>query len=152
MEKSIEIKPLMGFGSLKFGVTAAEVEQYFGPPQETETLEVEDESDVVDVWSYWDMGHSVYFERAMNGACTNFETDNEQALLFGEYPIGMNKEAIIRLMKDNGYENFEAETEDEGEEILFFSQAQLQVVFEEDTAVLVSWAVDMDDNDKVLWP
>ena len=152
MEKKLLILPKVGFGDLKFGADKKEVEAYFGAPQETETLEIEEEEDDVEVWSYWDDGHAVYFEKEVNDVCTNFETDNEEATLFGEKVMGKGAEAIVSLMKANGYNEFETEEEDPDEIIYFFHDANLQFVFESGELVLVSWAVDMDEEGKVRWP
>lgn len=34
----------------------------------------------------------------------------------------------------------------------FFNDAHLQVVFEKEKPVLVSWAVAMDDEENIQWP
>ncbi len=153
MKETLEIKPLEGFGKLKFGATQQEVEDIFGKPQETESIEVEDEINEVLVWSYWEQGHAIYFEEDLKGVCTNIETDNEEATLFGEHIFKMKEEDIVALMKTNGFGFFEIEDDDDMEErILFFNDAHLQFVFEQEQLVLVSWAVAMDDNENILWP
>ncbi len=151
MKENLAIKPLIGFGDLKFGATKKEVEEFFGSPQEVETLDMEGEDGQVEVWSYWDQGHSVYFEKELKDICSNFETDNETATLFGKEVFSLSKEEIVGLMKEQGYETQEEEKEDE-ELIIFFPDAHMQFVFENDDLILVSWAVAMDDNEKVLWP
>lgn len=152
MKNSIEIKPMVGFGDLKFGASKEEVEQYFGPSQETEMLDVEDEINEVEVWSYWDQGHSVYFEKQENDVCTNFETDNEEALLFGEKVFSMDEDQLIAHMDVNGFTDVEIDEEEPGERILFFDGAHMQFVFEEGQMSLVSWAVAVDDDAKIIWP
>lgn len=148
-----EIKPLVGFGSLKFGSTQKEVEKAFGPPQETETIDVEEDIHEVEVWSYWEEGHAVYFEKELDNVCTNFETDNPDATLFGQKVFELNKEDIISIMKENGYEEHEVDKDEELDElILFFFDAHMQFVFEKDNLVLVSWAVAIDDEEQVDWP
>lgn len=152
MKKNLEIKPMLGFGDLKFGAGQDAVKKYFGDPQETETLDVEGEIHDVEVWSYWDQGHSVYFEKELNNVCTNFETDNEDATLFGQRIFDLDEPQIINLMKQQGFSDFEEEEDEPGEKIVFFGDAHLQFVFEEGELVLVSWAVAMDDDEKILWP
>jgi hypothetical protein len=56
----------------------------------------------VEVWSYWDQGHSVYFEKEPKEVCTNFETDNEEAELFGEKVFKLDEPRIIDLMVSQG--------------------------------------------------
>ncbi len=143
---------MVGFGDLKFGATYQEVEAYFGVPQEKEILDVEGEIDDVDVWSYWDQGHSVYFEKNLNNVCTNFETDNEEAVMFGKKVFKLDEGQLVDLMKGQGFTDFEVEEEEPGEKIVFFHEAHLQFVIEGDKLVLVSWAVAMDDEEKILWP
>jgi hypothetical protein len=152
MSNELEIKPKVGFGELKFGVDMKSVENYFGPPQETETINVEDEIQDVELWSYWELGHSVYFEKELDSVCTNFETDNEEVTLFGSKIFEFDEQQLIDLMKENGYPEFETEEEEPGERILFFPDAHLQFVIEDEELALVSWAVAMDDDDKILWP
>lgn len=153
MKEILEIKPLKGFGDLMFGATQKEVEQVLGPPQETETIDVEEEIHEVVVWSYWDKGHAVYFEKELNNVCTNFETDNDQAVLFGEKVFSLDEDAVVQLMKSSGYEDMEIEDDDDfGERILFFHEAHLQFVFENGKLSLVSWAVAMDDDNQIIWP
>ncbi len=151
MKENLEIKPLIGFGDLKFGASKKEVESFFGSPQEVETLDMEGEDGQVEVWSYWDQGHSVYFEKELKDICSNFETDNESSILFGKEVFSLSKEEVMELMKEQGFAEVEEEKEDE-ELIIFFPDAHMQFVFEKDDLVLVSWAVAMDDKEKVLWP
>ncbi len=153
MKDLLEIKPMTGFGELLFGAAQDEVEAVLGPPQETETIDVEGEIHEVIVWNYWDKGHAVYFEKELNNVCTNFETDNENALLFGEKIFALDQAGIIGLMKKNGYQEYETEEDpDLDEYIIFFHAAHLQFVLEQGKLVLVSWAVAMDDDEKILWP
>ncbi len=153
MKELLEIKPLIGFGDIKFGAGQKDVEEILGPPQETETIDVEEEIHEVVVWSYWEKGHAVYFEKELGDVCTNFETDNENALLFGKRIFKLDQEAIIGLMKENGYEEYEIEQDDELEEkIIFFAGAHMQFVFDDNALALVSWAVAMDDEDNIRWP
>lgn len=152
MKKNLEIKPMTGFGELKFGADKETVEKYFGEPQETEMLEVEDEIQKVDVWSYWELGHSVYFEEEQKNLCTNFETDNEESTLYGTKIFDLDEQGLIDLMKNHGFSEFEVEEEEQGERIVFFPDAHIQFVFEDEELALVSWAVAMDEDDNILWP
>ncbi len=153
MKEILEIKPLTGFGDIKFGAGQGEVEKILGPPQETETIDVEEEIHEVVVWSYWEQGHAVYFEKDLGDVCTNFETDNENALLFGKKIFKLGQDEIIGLMKENGFEEHEIEEdEDLDEKIIFFGGAHMQFVFDDDSLALVSWAVAMDDEENIRWP
>ncbi len=153
MKELKEIKPLKGFGDIKFGVSQDEVLKLLGEPSEKETIDVEGEIHEVEVWSYWDDGHSLYFEKDLNNVCTNFETDNEGVTLFGEKVFAMNQDQIIALMKTNDFSDFEIEDDPELDElIVFFHEAHMQFVFENGRLELVSWAVAMNDKEEIMWP
>ncbi len=153
MKELKEIKPMQGFGDIKFGVGHEEVLKLLGEPSEKETIDVEGEIHEVEVWSYYDAGHSLYFEKDLNNKCTNFETDNEDATLYGEKVFALGQDAIIALMKKNNFSEFEIEDDPELDEvILFFHEAHMQFVFENNRLELVSWAVAMNDQEEILWP
>lgn len=152
MNNNLEIKPLVGFGELKFGAEHSLVENYFGEPQEIESLPGEaDESDA-EVWNYWDEGHSVFFDLDQKNRCTCFETDNEEALLFGKSVFDMNEAQVVELMKANGFSDIDAEDEEWGERRLSFNDAVVDFYFEDDKLISVSWGVMIDDDDQVKWP
>lgn len=153
MSNKLEIRPLVGFGDLKFGADQAEVENYLGEPQEIEDLPGEaDESDA-EVWNYWDDGHTVFFEKDMDNKCTCIETDNDEAILFGKKVFDLNENQIIELMETNGFREIDSEDEEWGERRVSYSDAVMDFYFEDDKLISVSWGVMIDiDNDKADWP
>ena len=153
MSNKLEIRPLLGFGELKFGADQSDVENYLGEPQEIEDLPGEaDESDA-EVWNYWDEGHTVFFEKDMENNCTCFETDNEEAILFGKNIFDLNEKQIIELMETNGYREIDTEDEEWGERRVSYSDAVMDFYFEDDNLISVSWGVMIDlENDKAEWP
>lgn len=153
MKKDLIIKPLVGYGDLKFGATKNEVNAALGEPQEIETIAGDEDFSDVEVWSYYDQGHAVYFEKEFEDRCTNFETDHDEATLFGKNVFELKEKEIISLMKENGFSDFEAEDEAEWEErrVSFFD-AQVDFIFDDEALVQVSWAVGFNENEEVNWP
>ena len=153
MSNKLEIRPLVGFGELKFGADQSDVENYLGEPQEIEDLPGEvDESDA-EVWNYWNEGHTVFFEKDMENKCTCFETDNEEAILFGKNIFDLNEKQIIELMETNGYREIDTEDEEWGERRISYSDAVMDFYFEENQLISVSWGVMIDlENDQAEWP
>lgn len=153
MSNKLEIRPLVGFGELKFGADQSDVENYLGEPQEIEDLPGEaDESDA-EVWNYWDEGHTVFFEKDMENKCTCFETDNDEAILFGKNIFDLNEKQIIELMETNGYREIDTEDEEWGERRISYSDAVMDFYFEDDQLISVSWGVMIDlENDQAEWP
>lgn len=153
MDNKLEIRPLVGFGELKFGAEHSDVENYLGEPQEIEDLPGEaDESDA-EVWNFWDEGHTVFFEKDMNNKCTCFETDNEEAILFGKNVFDLNEQQITELMQANGFKELDTEDEEWGERRISFSDAVMDFYFEEDQLISVSWGVMIDlEANEAKWP
>jgi len=152
MKENLEIKPLVGFGEIKFGADMDAVKTVLGEPDEAEGLENdEDETDAI-VWNYWNDGYSVFFDEGYDNLCTCFETDNEAALLFGKKVFEMKEAQVIELMKANGIVEVEAEDEAWGERRLTFNDAVMDFYFDNEQLVSVSWGVMTDDEDNVEWP
>jgi hypothetical protein len=153
MSDNLEIKPLVGFGDLKFGAEQSMVENYFGEPQEIEDLPGEaDESDA-EVWNYWDDGHTVFFDNDLKNKCTCFETDNDEVTLYGKNVFEMTESQVIELMQANGFKELDTEDEEWGERRVSFSDAVTDFYFEDDSLVSVSWGVMIDlETDEIKWP
>jgi hypothetical protein len=152
MKNTLEIKPLVGFGDIKFGASKQEVENYFGKPQEVEMLESEEDSGETETWNYWDEGHTVYFEKLEGDVCFNFETDNEEATLFGKKVFELDMNEIIELMNGHDFQDHEIDDEEEGERILSFYDAMIDFVFDENGLGLISWSAGVDEDDRLIWP
>lgn len=153
METPAIIKPLIGFGDLKFGATKNEVKTMLGEPQEVELIEGDEDFSDIEIWFYWDQECSVFFENEFEDKCTNIETDNMAAVLFGKAIFELNEKQIIDLLKENGYSDFETEDDlEEGEKLVSFFDAQVDFLFEGKKLVQVSWAVKISDDETPVWP
>lgn len=151
--KVFEIKPLVGFGDVKFGSEQSEVENILGEPEEIEDLPGEADESNATVWNYWEDGHTIFFEEDFDNRCTCFETDHENAVLFGNHIFDMNEAQITGLMNANGFSDIDAEDEEWGERRVSFNDAVVDFYFENDKLVSVSWGVFIDlDTNKAKWP
>ncbi len=147
---TLEVKLLEGFGELDFGIAPEKVIEFLGNPDEKETFEVPDEGDV-EVYHYWKKGISLFFENPENPALANFETDNEDATLFGRKIFEMNEENIISLMKENGYSEMDVEMMDdeefENEKRVSFDDALVDLFFEDGILMTISWGLILDEDE-----
>lgn len=154
-ELTLEIKPLEGLGELEFGMTPEEVFEYLGKPDEDETFE-DDEMGNTQVFHFWGKSVSAFFENAEDPGLSNLETDNPDATLFGKHIFAMKEADIIKLMKDNGYEDIDTEMmEDEDEDMenekrVSFDDAFIDFFFEDEVLTAVSWGTffDLDEEDE----
>ncbi|MFP4469115.1 MAG: hypothetical protein ACLFPE_00435 [Bacteroidales bacterium] len=152
-ELTLEIKPLEGLGELEFGMTPEEVFEYLGKPDEDETFE-DDEMGDTQVYHFWERSVSAFFENTEEPGLSNLETDNPDVTLFGKHIFAMKEADIIKLMKDNGYEDIDTEMmEDEdleNEKRVSFDDAFIDFFFEDEVLTAVSWGTffDIDEEDE----
>ncbi len=135
---AMTIEPLKGFGDLKFGQTIEKTVKEFGEAEQVEQIDEEDFDSVV--MHYWEKGVSIFFEGISKSVISCFETDNTEATLFGKAVFEMDKNAIIKLMKSNGYKEYELELE-EGENRLTFEDGMIDFFFQNEELIAVSWGV-----------
>jgi len=154
MKDELVIYPLVGVGGLKFGATKKEVEAYFGEPNAVETIPGDEDFLGVDIWSYFEPGHSVYFEQEFDERFTNFETDDESAILFGKQIFSLKEDEVLALMKENGYSDYEIVDKDEfDEKRISFYDAQMDFLFDEEKTLLqINWAVGFTEEEEPVWP
>ncbi|MFW5757663.1 MAG: hypothetical protein ACOCYO_03180 [Bacteroidota bacterium] len=153
MKTTQEIKPLIGFGDLKFGARQSEAENYMGEPEEIEDLPGEEGESDAEVWNYWEQGHTVFFEKDHDNRFTCVETDNDHTILFGQKVFDLNEKQIVELMNKKGFDDIDAEDEQWGERRVSFNDAVMDFYFENDKLITVSWGVMIDLNsDQAQWP
>ena len=153
METQTIIKTLTGLNDIKFGATKNDVKSFLGEPDEVELVEGDEDFSDVEIWFYHDRECSVFFEKEFDDRCTNFETDDPHATLFGKNIFQFDEKKIIALLKSNGYSDFETENNpEEGERLVSFFDAQIDFLFEGKKLVQVSWAVLIDDDENPVWP
>ena len=152
MKEELTIKPLAGFGCVKFGATRNDIQDAYGEPQEVETIKGEAGESDAEAWNYWDKGHTFFFEQDSDNLCTCIETDNDEATLFDKNVFVLSEAQIIKLMNDNGFSDLDTEDEEWGERRVSFNDAVVDFYFEDDNLISVSWGVIADENDKYNWP
>ena len=136
--ENFKIEPLKGYGELQFGMPIDDVVEVLGQPTNQEEIDsaYEDESHVV-VLDYDDHDFSAYFEGDTTLKLTNFYTFNEKSELFGAKIFDLNKEEVIELMKQNGYEAFIEDKEDG--DCITYEELNIDFYFDNNQLVEVFW-------------
>ena len=150
MEEIIEIKPHEGLSGLRFGSVMDDAEKIWGKPEETENLESESGEKSV-VWHYWQKGISLFFE-ANSGVFNCVEIDNEEAVLWGEKIFEINEEEIVELFHKKGIEVSETEDHDWGEKRISFDVLLMDLYFENDLLISVSYCGQHPENEILILP
>ena len=148
--KDFTIKPLKGYGEIPFGMTLDETVKILGMPEFYEELsDMEETGNRSIFYEYEELATNIYFEGITKSVVACFETENEEATLFGEKVFDLNKEAIVILMEEHGFKELEEENEDD-ELRVSFEDALIDFFFEDDMLMAVSWGVLVDEQGDII--
>lgn len=146
----LEIGLLEGLDELKFGDSPETVKNILGEPVEVEDIgeEVDEDLDTI-LWSYDELGLTVFFEGKNKHVLSCFETDNESTTLFDKKLFSLGEKEIIALMKENGLTMMDVEEEEWGEKRVSFDEALIDFYFQNDKLVTVNWGVFVNEDGEI---
>jgi len=138
----MEIKLLKGIKDIEFGVSKYEFVQKHEAELSFEVIE--EDADFKTEASYIEeYGSSLYFEGIeIDMTFAACDTQNKDAILFGEKIFDKTKDEIKALMKENTYKDLEEEVEEWGEERLGYYDARVDFYFDGGKLRSVSWGVE----------
>lgn len=148
MDNKLEIKPLEGFGQIKFGEHVDDIIKIVGEPEETDEINNDDEFEAL-ACNYWEQGFTLFFEGEENSIFTYIEVDNHNSILYGKKIFNLPEGEIIELMKSNGYKIVEVEEENWGEKRLTFDECLLDFYFDNGKLNSVSWGIFLDSKGRI---
>lgn len=148
MTQELEIKPLEGFGNIKFGQHIDEIIESIGEPEETDEINNDEEFEAL-ACNYWERGFTLFFEGEESSIFTYIEVDNQNTTLFGKEVFKMKEGEIIELMKNKGYKIIDPEEENWGEKRITFDEGLIDFYFDNGTLNSVSWGVFIDSKGKI---
>ena len=149
MEKFV-IEPLKGFGEIPFGMALDDAVKRLGNPNFYEELsDMEETGNRSIFYEYDDIETNIYFEGITKSVVACFETENEEAVLYGTKVFGLSRAEVIVLMQDNGFKELEEEDED-GEHRVSFEDAMIDFFFDDNKMTAVSWGVLVDDQGNII--
>jgi hypothetical protein len=142
--------PLKGYGEIPFGMTLDDAVKKLGMPDFYEELsDMEETGNRSIYYEYDELETNIYFEGVTKSVVACFETENEAATLYGKQVFELNKDEVVKLMKDNGFKELEEEVED-GELRVSFEDAMVDFFFEGDKISAVSWGVLVDEQGDII--
>lgn len=137
----MNINLLEGFDDLNFGITREYFLERYPECSDFEILEEEDELKIEGV-QMESLKNTLYFEgdetQMLFTAC---DTENKDALLFGEKIFTKSEKEIIEIMANHKYTNYESEIEEWGEKNISFINAMVDFYFNEGNLTSVSWGI-----------
>ncbi len=150
MMKSFVIEPLKGFGEIPFGMPMDDAVKLLGSPIFYEELsDMEETGNRSIFYEYDDIATNIYFEGITKSVVACFETENENAVLFGTKVMDLNRAQAIELMRENGFKELEEEDED-GEHRVSFEDAMIDFFFKGDKMTAVTWGVLVDEQGNII--
>jgi hypothetical protein len=150
MMKDFTIMPLKGYGEIPFGMTLDDAVKLLNMPDFYEELnDMEETGNRSIFYEYDDIQTNIYFEGITKSVVACFETENENATLYGKKVFDLKKDEVIQLMKAQGFKELEEETED-GELRVSFEDALIDFFFEDNALTAVSWGVLVDDQGNII--
>ena len=148
--ENFTIEPLKGYGEIPFGMTLDEAVKMLGMPNFYEELNDMEETENRSIYyEYDDLQTNIYFEGITKSVVACFETENENATLYGKKVFDLDQNAVIEMMKAKGFSELEQETED-GELRISFEDALIDFFFDEEGMTAVSWGVLVDDQGNII--
>lgn len=148
MTQDLEIKPLEGFGAIKFGQHIDEIISIIGEPEETDEINNDEEFEAL-ACNYWERGYTLFFEGEENNIFTYIEIDNQNSLLFGKEIFKLKEGEIVELMKAKGYKIIDLEEENWGEKRITFDEGLIDFYFDNGNLNSISWGVFIDSRGKI---
>ena len=149
MEKFV-IEPLKGFGDIPFGMALDDAVKKLGSPNFYEELsDMEETGNRSIFYEYDEIDTNIYFEGITKSVVACFETENEDAVLYGTKVLELSRAEVIVLMQDNGFKELEEDDED-GEHRVSFEDAMIDFFFDGDKMTAVSWGVLVDDQGNII--
>ena len=144
------IEPLKGFGDIPFGMALDDAVKKLGNPNFYEELsDMEETGNRSIYYEYEEIDTNIYFEGITRSVVACFETENEEAILYGTKVFELSRAEVIVLMQDNGFKQLEEEDED-GEHRVSFEDAMIDFFFDGDKMTAVSWGVLVDDQGNII--
>lgn len=151
----IEILPLAGLASLKFGATRKELGDLLGDPNGVDRYADEDDF-AAETWHYDDLEMSFVVEEVEDWKLTTITVSADHFSVAGANPIGWEKDQLLEWLKDAdlGEFNLENWSDEEVEDFLLVSIAAKNLNFWLVGGVVteIQWGVGYDNNDAVMWP
>ena len=138
----MEIKLLKGIKDIDFGISKYNFAKELGTELSFEIIEEEADFKTEAVYSE-KYSSSLYFEGIeIDMTFAACDTQNKDAILFGEKIFDKTKDEIKALMKENTYKDLEEEVEEWGEERLGYYDARVDFYFDGGKLRSVSWGVE----------
>ena len=158
MKKALkEIKPGYGLGSLKFGMTRAEVKLLLGEPSYIDKYSYSgSDEDMTESWEYETLLISLSFDEDEDWKLLLISVSSDFYELEGRSLIGQDQENLLKQLEEInlGTLNLEDCSEDDSEDQKIIEIDEKSINFWVNNGVLdeIQWSPLFIDDDTIQWP
>lgn len=150
-----DIKPGIGLGDLKFGMSREEVEALLGKPDEKE-LSYDPEEDSSEAWHYDSLDLSMSFTQDQYWDLVAISVSSDAYLYQGKSLIGLKGVELLSLLEGWGIDDIEAEDQSAGKkmrhEVWTSDEIGIDFWLENDVVSEIQWGPFWSDEDTIEWP
>jgi len=151
--KFFEIKPGIGIGELKFGLTRAEVEKILGKPDEVEKMSHSSFHDEpTEAWHYDGLNLSLAFDEADDWRLVNISTTSDESEIQGKKLFGLTQLSLIRTLNSLGLDDLDIDSSEPGQQLLSSEELHINFWLEKGELAEIQFGPHLIDDDTVKWP
>ena len=157
MKNILEIKPLNGLGSLRFGMSRDEVTSLLGEPEDVDEYSFSGaEDDLSESWHYDEMDLSMSFDAEDDWRLVTLAVSSPDYQLEGHSLVGLNRDELLSLLESIGIGNISEENElaldMPGHQLVAAHDHFMNFWFEGNRLMEVQWSPRFNDDDEIEWP
>lgn len=149
------ILPLIGFGSIKFGMEEHEVSNYLGDPDETEVQNYGDGGEA-NVLYFDELGLSMSFDSEEDYRLVEISFESDRFVLHNVIKPGMSKDDFLSALENLNLGEYELEELDnegfENMEQYTFDKDNINIWIENDRLTTIQIGPEFVDDDTIKWP
>lgn len=152
-----EIKPGYGLGSLKFGMTRADVKLMLGEPSFIDKYSHSEEpNDATEAWEYDELELSLSFDEAEGWKLMMMSVTSDFYELDGTSMIGLKEKKLLDELDEIDFGNLNVEdcsdAENEDHKVIEVDEKSINFWLTKGVCDEVQWSPLFIDDDTIKWP
>lgn len=157
-KKHIDIKPRIGLGEIKFGMSREEITDILGKPEFQEITSFEDEGEEFksDSWEYHGLRVDLSFEESEEWKLVIISVSSDDYMLNGKQLIGSDMEELMGDLSDMNINDIEVEdlSTDENPDFMLISSEEYAINFWVPNNVVeeIQIAPGINEDNTIAWP
>ncbi len=155
MKKELkDIKPGVGLGNLKFGMTKAEVKLMLGEPTFIDKYSHSDSDvDLTESWDYEELELSLSFDEDEDWRLTMMSVTSKHYQLEGISLIGMKEKYLLQKLETFDLGALDVElTETSGQKVIEVEEQSINFWLVDNVLDEIQWSPFFLDDDTIKWP